>query len=306
MGVLGKFQANLADPVAPGGGCHGWIMSTANLGIMAGLSGDVVFEKIRQAIPAGSRRVPDREIQDAIRKAAQDHTGGTFAPTKPKPVIPAAVTFESVAQGKYSTEAELIASSPIPIPAEPEAQQKLFFETMFARNDFVFCADRLQPGTSSTIRPACEWTLTGAPGPFIIVNPLSGLPAEKKSGDGSTYRGDGCVKTFRHALVEFDDRTIAEQIMFWSAAKLPIKCLIHTAGKSIHAWLDLSKLNIITTQQWGKIIKVDLYERRLKPLGVDMQCSNAARLSRVPGVFRQEKKQWQRLLWLSAEGRNVC
>lgn len=150
----------------------------------------------------------------------------------------------------------------------------------------------------------CEWLEVGAKGPFIILKPFTGRLGLKKDGKLS-YSCDMAVKRFPHALVEFDNQTIEAQFMFWSAAKMAIKCLIHTAGKSIHAWLDLSKVNIITMQQWGKVIKVDLYEHRLKPLVVDMQCSNAARLRRLPGVYRAETKQWRQLLWLSAEGRNV-
>lgn len=307
MAAIDRYKENINQPVPPGYGCHAWKLSTSNLGVIAGLDPQHIYDDILAAIPPGHRRQRQRGVAEAVQKALSDHGNGKsfgVAP-EPRPIIPQAVTFETIAaQGKYGTEDELVKASPITIPEDPAAQQRLFFETIFQVDDFVFCGDCYNSGTDKTIRPVCEWLEVGAKGPFIIVNPFTGMPGLKKDGKLS-YRCDMAVKRFPHALVEFDNQTIEAQIMFWSAAKLPIKCLIHTAGKSIHAWLDLSKLNIITMQQWGKIIKVDLYERRLKPLGVDMQCSNAARLSRLPGVYRAETKRWQRLLWLSAEGRNV-
>ena len=311
MSALSRYQDNLSNPVLPGGGCHSWIMSTCNLGVIAGLSPQEIFTDIRRVLHPSRG---DREITDAIEKALQSHGDGNHrgisAPTRQvvrKTLIHNgdAVFNKIISAGKYSTEQELTAASPVAIPESPQDQQRLFFDTVFQEDDFVFTGDGKQPGTSKTIRPTCEWGETGTSGPFVIVNPFTGMPAPKKSGDGMTYRGDGCVKHFRHCLVEFDNKTIEDQIKFWSAIKLPVKCLIHTGNKSLHAWIDLSGVPIGSLEQWEKTIKIDLYEKRLKPLGVDMACSNPARLSRLPGVFRAEKDQWQRLLWLSKEGCHV-
>jgi len=310
MSALSKYQDNLSNPVLPGGGCHSWILSTCNLGVLAGLSPQEIFIDIRRVLHPSRG---DREITDAIEKALQSHGDGNHrgisAPTRRnvRPIIHNgdAVFNKIISAGKYSTEQELTAASPVLIPEDSATQQKLFFEVMFPEDDFVFSGGNLQPGTDKTIRPVCELAVTGSAGPFVIINPFSGMPAPKKSGDGVTYRGDACVKHFRHCLVEFDNKSIEEQIRFWSAIQLPIKAIIHTGNKSLHAWIDLSGESIGSLEQWEKSIKIDLYEKRLKPLGVDMACSNPSRLSRLPGVFRVEKQQWQRLLWLSKEGCHV-
>ncbi|MHB8092771.1 MAG: hypothetical protein ACYDH8_14415 [Syntrophales bacterium] len=301
------YQTALQDIPAPGAGCHRALLSVANHGAIAGLTADQIFSDIRQAIPSGGRRVSDGEISDAVNKALSDRAGDPPRPSpRPIPVVKdgKAALMKIIEQGKFSTEAELTETSPVKIPTDPRDQQRLFLQTVFDPGGFIFCGDRLQPGTAETIQPACHWAEVGAPGPFIIINPFSGFPAPLKSGIGTTYRGDGCVKAHRHCLVEFDNLTLDEQIRFWSAIKLPVKALIHTGGKSIHGWLDLSDQHI-TAEQWQKTIKNELYDKRLAPLGVDMACSNPARLSRLPGVFRAEKNQWQRLLWLSKEGQNV-
>jgi hypothetical protein len=310
MSAQTHYEEKLACPVTPGQGCHSWMMSTCNLGALANLSPDEIFMDIRRVVHPSR---PDKEINETIKEALRSHGDGNHrgftAPTRRdvKAVIHdgAAVFNKIVSESKLSTERELIIASPVAIPESPRDQQRLFFETVFQSDDFVFCGDRLQSGNDKTILPACECALNGASGPFVIVNPFSGMPAPKKSGDGLTYRGDACVKTFRHCLIEFDDKSIEDQIKFWSVIKLPVRALIHTGNKSIHAWLDLANESIGNLDAWEKTIKIDLYEKRLKPLGVDMACSNPSRLSRLPGVFRAEKNQWQRLLWLSKEGCHV-
>jgi len=135
---------------------------------------------------------------------------------------------------------------------------------------------------------------------------LNGIPAPTKSGDGTTLRGDGNVKDYRFCVIEFDNLTREEQIRFWSAVKLPIVALIDSGGKSIHAILEINKLaKVETPEDWQAIIKTRLYDKILLPMGVDAACSNPARLSRLPGHFREEKETWQRLLWLSPTGRAI-
>jgi hypothetical protein len=97
-------------------------MSTANYGTFAGLSGDQMFADLRSAIPEGKRRISDREITDAIRKAVQDHHGGTFTPRpKPAPVVKdGKVALQRIIeQGKISNEVDLWEASPIRLMEVP-------------------------------------------------------------------------------------------------------------------------------------------------------------------------------------------
>ena len=148
---------------------------------------------------------------------------------------------------------------------------------------------------------------TNKTAPFIIINPLTGNPTPTKSGDKTTYRGDGNIAAYRYCMAEFDNLSREDQIRFWSAIKLPIVALIDSGNRSIHAWLDVQKwADVATSDQWQAQIKTRLYDQLLTPIGVDSACSNPARLSRLPGHFREEKQAWQRLLWLSKEGRSIC
>jgi len=184
----------------------------------------------------------------------------------------------------------------------------LLLKTLFKPNDKVFIGERHD---SDTIKTASEWITYfekgGVTSPFIIINPLNGNAVPTKSGDKTTLRGDGNVTSYRYCMAEFDTISKEDQIKFWSAVKLPISALIHSGGRSIHAWIDVRKLaKVETLAQWQTEIKNRLYNQILIPLGVDAACSNPARLSRLPGHYRQEKQASQRLLWLSPEGRSIC
>ena len=187
----------------------------------------------------------------------------------------------------------------------------LLLETLYRPDDLLWIGDRYQDGiVGDTIRTVVEWITHfrngGKTAPHIIVNPLSGTPTMKKKGDGETLRGDANISAYRFCMAEFDILNREDQLRFWSAVKLPVVALIDSGGKSIHAWLDVQKLaQVATPEQWQSEIKLRLFDSILTPLGIDGACSNPARLSRLPGHHRTEKQAWQRLLWLSPEGRPV-
>ena len=312
-----RYQNALANIPPPGCGlgCHPALLSVANLGIMAGMNPQQIHDDLRRSIPQGQRRITDRAISDAVNKALSDHNGGTFTPRpRPAPVVNdgKAALQKIIDQGKISDAAGLWDCSPLRLWEEPQDDPAFLLETLYEPAALIWIGERHDAGImGDTIRTTEEWISHfrngGKAGPHIIANPLTGTPTVKKIGDGETFRGDANVKKYRFCLVEFDGLSRESQIRFWSAARLPIVCLIDSGGKSIHSWLDVQKMAAVETpDQWQAEIKQHLYDRLLAPLGVDKACSNPARLSRLPGHFRQEKQAYQRLLWLSPEGRPVC
>jgi hypothetical protein len=315
MNALHRYRAALDEIPPPGRGCHVSLLSVANRGVLAGLDGEKIFEDIRGHIPPGRRRVSDREIQEAINKALNNHNATTFTPQqRSAPIVrDGKVALQRIIdQGQYTDEADLREASPIRLPDDSDRDATLFLSTLYQPEDLIWIGERYQAGIrGETIRTRDEWIAyyrtEGTKSSHIILNPLSGLPVPKKNGDGITLRGDVNVLSYRHCLVEFDTLSRAEQIRFWSSVEVPVVALIDSGNKSIHAVIDVQKLaKVETAEQWQARIKGDLYERLLVPLGVDAACSNPARLSRLPGHFREEKKAWQRLLWLAPEGRRIA
>jgi len=300
-----KYQECLDNPVLPGNGCHQWLLKVANYACFAGLPEQRCFDDLRKLLVNTSRPVTDQEIWDAIRKAYSE-VGADVKIVKTEPLVEdGRSTLERIiAEGKYSAFEELRKNSPIPIPENAREQQKLFFRTLFNPEDLVFCGDSFSSGPTY-VRPTSFWIEHGSEGPFVIINPLTGRPAPKKSGTGQTYRGDNCVAAYKYCLVEFDGIGLEEQIRFWSSVPLPVRALVYTGGKSMHGWVDLGDLNIKDASDWQQKIKTSLYKELLEPLGVDSACSNAARLARLPGCLRREKQKMQEILWIAEKGQAV-
>lgn len=319
---LSKYQEHLASLPAPGGnGCHVALLGVANQGISAGLPSDEIFADIRAAIPQGKRIVTDREIMDAVNRAAQDHNGATLPSGETyhryrpqhEPAIKngTAVLHKLIEQGKGADEADLWEASPVRIHWQTEEDKVRLFQHLYNPDDSVFIGERIALGViGENIRRASEWidyfSNGGQAGPHIIPNSLSGQPILKKSGDGYTFRSDGNISTFRFCMVEFDNLTREDQLAFWASVNLPVSVLIDTGGKSIHGWIDVRRLaDVSTFEAWDHHIKGRLYSQILEALGVDPACKNPARLSRLPGHFRSETQRWQRVLYLSPDGRKV-
>ena len=88
---------------------------------------------------------------------------------------------------------------------------------------------------------------------------------------------------------------------------LPVRALILSAGKSIHAWVDV---DCADAAEWEREVNGVLFPKFLVPLGCDPSCRNRSRLSRMPGYTRPADSKspggMQRLIWLSPEGKAVC
>jgi hypothetical protein len=73
--IIDRYHEALSSIPAPGSGCHPYLLRLANLGVQAGRSDTELLAEIAANIPAGTRRVDDSEIQDAIAKAKGGTTG---------------------------------------------------------------------------------------------------------------------------------------------------------------------------------------------------------------------------------------
>ncbi len=117
-----------------------------------------------------------------------------------------------------------------------------------------------------------------AAGAYIRFNPL----------DGGGVK-DSNVADFRFALVESDEQSVEQQYAIIRQLELPVACLVHSGGKSLHA---IVRVGAASREQYRERVRY-LYQICQKHgLAVDKQNSNPARLSRLPGVWRAGRKQW--------------
>ncbi len=115
-------------------------------------------------------------------------------------------------------------------------------------------------------------------GAWIRFNPLDGKGVKNEN-----------VTEFRYALVESDNMELEQQNAIIRELELPVACLVYSGGKSVHA---IVKVDAANYEEYRK--RVDyLYEVCQKNgLRLDRQNRNPSRLSRMPGVERNGKKQF--------------
>jgi RecA-family ATPase len=115
-------------------------------------------------------------------------------------------------------------------------------------------------------------------GAWIRFNPL----------DGKGCKNDN-VTDFRYSLVESDKMEIDKQNEIIRALELPVACLVHSGGKSLHAIVRIDAANY---DEYRKRVDYLYAVCKKNGLEIDSQNRNPSRLSRMPGVVRNSHKQW--------------
>ena len=115
-------------------------------------------------------------------------------------------------------------------------------------------------------------------GAWIRFNPLDGKGVKNEN-----------VTEYRYALVESDNMDLERQNAILRELELPIAILVYSGKKSIHA---IVKVDAPDFKEYQK--RVDyLYNICLKNgMSIDRQNKNPSRLSRLPGVMRNGRKQF--------------
>lgn len=218
-------------------------------------------------------------------------------------------------------------------PIRPEAYSEQFphaggmiplLRYLYRPDDLLFIG-RQYDATRDNIKTAAEWAAyfedrlariselppesqqgeferLGATFPLVMPNPHKGRPGPTKSGDKESWRADSCVAEYRYVVAEFDKMKFDEQgaiLRGLGKAGVKIAAVIYSGGRSCHAWLCCDGVSNAT--EWETQVKKGLFPV-LAALGADKACSNPSRLSRLPGMFRADKSNWQRLLYLAPEG----
>jgi len=304
-----RYEDALRTIPRPGTGCHAALLGVANRGVIAGLSESEIVADIRAHIPHGSRRVPDREIADAVRKGlsecephSQHAPRPRRRPHKPQPPFDGlAYRRKLIERSEGVSEAELWELSPLRIDWKPGPMDAVrTLQYLYAPDDVLFLGDTYD----TDVKTAADWLAeikAGKTWPHIIPNPVDGNEHQTKDGKLSR-RCDAAVSQYRFALVEFDTMSRGNQLRFWHSViiegLLPVAALIDSGKKSIHAWL---RVDLATADQWDAEVRRGLYDAetgRMALMGADRQCSNPSRLSRLSG-HQRGGGSIQRLLYLN-------
>jgi len=106
--------------------------------------------------------------------------------------------------------------------------------------------------------------------------------------DGQDVRNDN-VTAFNYALVESDSQDIERQYALMTELQLPIRVLVHSGGKSLHA---IVRVEAGSYEEYRRRVDYLYTVCRKNGLDIDTQNRNPSRLSRLPGVTRKGRKQY--------------
>lgn len=115
-------------------------------------------------------------------------------------------------------------------------------------------------------------------GAWIRINPLNG--------DGIK---DTNVVEFNNLLIESDNLDLNEQIEILEKIKIPIKAMVYSGGKSIHAIVPVNAASATEYRFQFNFIRNILHNAGME---IDKANINPSRLSRLPGVVRGNHKQF--------------
>lgn len=121
-------------------------------------------------------------------------------------------------------------------------------------------------------------TLNPDGGAYIRINPVDGKGVNDRN-----------VTRYSYALIESDNMPIEQQRFMMHALKLPIRVMVHSAGKSVHAIVKVDAKNRYEFKERVEYLHAICNEAGLI---ADAANKNEARLSRLPGVYRKGKKQY--------------
>lgn len=115
-------------------------------------------------------------------------------------------------------------------------------------------------------------------GMWVRFNPMDGKGAKNEN-----------VADYRYALLESDRLEIGKQIDIIKKLELPVAALVHSGNKSVHA---IVRIDAPDYDEYRK--RVDFLYKVAQKNGfvVDNANRNPSRLSRMPGCWRNGRKQW--------------
>lgn len=187
----------------------------------------------------------------------------------------------------------------------PVQQIVTYLETLFEADDNVgYVTETWESKSNDEIkylptRGACDRTageliqlLNNCGGDIGAVigdcNPKAGAWIRFNPLDGKGVKNEN-VTDFRYALVESDCMPVEQQNAVIRELELPVAVLVYSGGKSIHA---IVKIDAPNYDEYRK--RVDYLYKICQENGleIDRQNRNPSRLSRLPGVERNNRKQF--------------
>jgi len=184
----------------------------------------------------------------------------------------------------------------------PERDAVRYLEAMFEPGDYVGYTMRSSVNSKGKYVPVGNGTYYYNAGQ-LIDQLNEGMPIEKVFGSYNKEAGawirinpldgggveDANVAEFKYILVESDNMPVEDQIEVIKTIQLPVTALVYSGGKSVHALVRVDATSKFDYRQKFNFIKNVCKDAGME---IDDNNKNPSRLSRLPGCWRGEHKQF--------------
>jgi hypothetical protein len=222
----------LACPPAAGAGFHAWLFRCARALFKCGRDEGDIRQILENAADACGRRVPAREIGDAIENAQRTaHTRQPYAQQrKPWPEADEAARRAITASGAGLVD--LWEESPVRPDGGMDAE---FYADALFPAGALLCVAKAQ-NFAATL-PRGEWRGRLNDWQFIVPSPMTARTGLNQNG-ADTPRCLQNTGARRYLVIEADTGTADEQaaILLHLAKDAPLALALHSGGRSVHGW----------------------------------------------------------------------
>ena len=277
----------LSSPPPAGSGFHGWIFRAAKALSRCGRDEHEIRAILETAAAGCGRRVPPREIEDAIKN-------GILSAAKRQPYVAAKAwpgidhAARNLILQRGAGLKDLIADSPVK-PDETHDAEWLI-DALFPA-DSLICAG--EDNDSAHTRRRDEWRGELGNMQYIVPSPMTATQGTNLQGAISKR----CLNNTgprRFLIIESDHGTADEQaaVLLHLAATAPLALALHSGGKSIHGWF-------YAAGQPEPLLR--RFMQRAVRLGADYHTFTRCQLVRMPQGRNRKTGNRQRVLYYAPE-----
>jgi len=295
--VCGELLAQgLIDPCPDdGGGCNAWNYVTVIQLMSSGVLDEDILEIVKtlskREDPAKLKEETDRHIDRARNYLTLEDDDRKKMTKKKRPF----------AEFDYDCLVGQVDESVDPLKVLEEATHEChnsadFLNKVFGEDTACVLRDtRLKRDLFwPAARAKFEYLLEGGEGVFFLNNPVLGKPVK------GSWRSKACVTEFKHLVLECDHSEKLypgindNWLRYLITLDLPIKSIVTSGGKSVHALVDLGT----RTEAEFEAVTYSLHEP-LVMSGADPNSLTSVRLTRLPFSYRSSRESSQDLLYVN-------
>lgn len=236
--LLCRLRPIIGHVPKAGEGVHRWLYISA-LKLRGQFRPEKIVEILRSAAAPCGRRVPDSEIQTAVKNSAQGAAGSKLSVQraggrKAWPDVDHAAVRRVVSSVENPLERLASATSWIGLPHSQTDFASAITGLLFPGNPLICAGETVR---AMRCKSLSEWGSELSATQLIVPSPMTARTGVNKEGRDSN-RCLANTGARRFLVVEFDSLSMEEQaaVHIHLAARYQLAVVVHSGGKSLHGW----------------------------------------------------------------------